>query len=123
MKGAKKGANTTQKEVFNEYKITYWPIEEIIKEAKQENDTTIKYPLAQGVTMVIVDGGDADYDYGRLEVMGVSINVKYRSGKNGYFMSMPSYQKKNGEYANHVLILSKNMIEKISEVLSHHYGE
>ena len=114
--------NETSKEVFNKAEIKFMSLEDILsKKYVNEKGNMVQYPLQQGITLTIIDS-DNDYDFGSLNLFGVSINMTFRSTKNGMMAFYPSYKKSNGEYANLVTSYSKSLNEIIKAVVSAHYN-
>ena len=114
--------NETSKEVFNKAEIKFMSLEDILsKKYVNEKGNMVQYPLQQGITLTIIDS-DNDCDFGSLNLFGVSINMTFRSTKNGMMAFYPSYKKSNGEYANLVTSYSKSLNEIIKAVVSAHYN-
>ena len=114
--------NETNKEVFNKGEIKFFTLDKILSEKCVNDDGNIvKYPLQTGVTLTIIDT-DNNYDFGTLNMFGVSINITFRNTKNGMMAFYPSYKKSNGEYANLVTSYSKSLNEIIKAVVSAHYN-
>ena len=108
-----------EKKLFNVASIHFNSIDDII-EGKEVNGKRTSYPLYGGVTLTITDT-DKDYDFGQLNVFGLCVNVTIFSGKEGMFISYPSYKNKDGEYVNLVNNFDKDFNSIIKEVLARHY--
>ena len=114
--------NETNKEVFNKGELKFLTLDEILsKKHVTEKGNMVQYPLQTGVTLTIIDT-DNDYDFGSLNLFGLSINMTFRSTKNGMMAFYPSYKKSNGEYTNLVTSYSKSLNEIIKSVVSAHYN-
>ena len=110
------------KEVFNKGELKFLTLDEILsKKHVNEKDNIVQYPLQTGVTLTIIDT-DNNYDYGSLNMFGVSINMKFRSTKNGMMAFYPSYKKSDEEYTNLVTSYSKSLNEIVKSVVSAHYN-
>ena len=114
--------NETNNEVFNKGELDFMSLEEILAEKLvNEDGNIVKYPLRTGVTLTIIDNDD-DFDFGSLNIFGVSINVTFRDTKKGVMMFYPSYKKSINKYANLVTSYSKSLNEIIKSVVSAHYN-
>lgn len=126
MKNNKNNAENGKKEIFNYAEIDFNKVDDIVKLAEvteyKKGLNRYQYPLCGGVTLIIYET-DKDYDFGNLNIYGVSINVVIRAGKKGMFLSYPSVKNSKGEYTNQVTNYSKNLINIINEVLNAHYEE
>lgn len=128
MNKTKKATQETKesKEIFNFAELDFNKVEDIVKRKQEEkyrkDQLVTRYPLCGGVTLSIYDT-DKDYDYGTLNIYGVSINVTFRGGKNGMFCSYPSVKTSKGEYSQMVNNFSKAFNSVIKEVLEKHYEE
>lgn len=112
----KNGAQTN----FNEGTLKLNTLEEVLK-GKRVTDKVTLYPLATGVTLSIVEGNETDF--GSLTFFGVRINVAYRMGKNGVFISYPQYKTKDGEYKDHVTSYNKDLNALVRAIIEAHYTE
>ena len=114
--------NETNKEVFNKGEIQFFTLDKILSEKHvNEKGNMVQYPLQTGVTLTIIDT-DNDYDFGSLNLFGLSVNMTFRSTKNGMMAFYPSYKKSNGEYSNLVTSYSKSLNEIVKSVVSAHYN-
>lgn len=113
----------TKKEVFNKGNIKWYDIETVLTQAVEEENVK-RYPLQMGVTLSIYDT-ERDSDFAVLNVFGVAINcsVMYSNKKSSYFLSMPSYKNKKGEYVNLVNSYDSALNSLINELLETHYAE
>lgn len=123
----KKNANTTNNATENKseridyFKAILNKVEDIIANAtKNEKGNATRYELADGVLLTIVDS-DKERDLGSLNIYGLSVNVSIAMGKNGAFVSYPSYKAKDGSYKDLVTSYSKALNDTIKEVLAKHY--
>lgn len=105
---------------FNEGTLKLNTLEEVLK-GKHATDKVTLYPLAPGVTLSIVEGNETDY--GSLTFFGVRINLAYRMGKNGVFVSYPQYKTQNGEYKDHVTSYNKDLNALVRAIIEDHYTE
>lgn len=64
-----------------------------------------------------------DFDNGTIELLGFSIRVQIRSGKNGMFISFPQEKGKDGNYYDRVSCFDKNFHAMIKTVLSGVYED
>ena len=89
--------NEINKEVFNKGELKFLTLDKILsKKSVNDKGNMVQYPLQTGVTLTIIDT-DNDYDYGTLNIFGVSINITFRNTKNGMMAFYPSYKKNNGD--------------------------
>lgn len=118
----KKSTKTTEtkKELFNVADLEFNKLDEIIASKLEEKNVT-RYPVAPGVTLAIFNSDRDDYDFGSLNVYGLSVDITIRSGKKGMFISYPSYKNKDGEYKNLVSNFSKSFNEILASVVNKHY--
>lgn len=64
---------------------------------------------------------DSKNDFGQIVVNNFGINVNVMQGKNGAFLSYPSYKNSKGEYVNLVSCYDKDMNALIKTVLEYLY--
>lgn len=76
-----------------------------------------RYELADGITLGIVFT-DGDVDFGFLDFFGLNVSIKIRTGKNGQFVSFPSYKAKDGSYKDEARVFDKNFHECVRELLA-----
>lgn len=91
----------------------------------EEQKNGMKFELADHIYLFIFDnenGADTAY----LNLYGVSIRADVRAyekdGKTTYFLSYPSFKKKDGTYSQQVKCYSNNINSVINDVLDSYYN-
>lgn len=88
-----------------------------VKNVKETNTYSIdEFSLAPYITLDIVYMSDCNF--ASINIHGVTIRGKIVEGKNGAFISLPSYKDKSGNYKELVTIFNKDMLEAIKIVLN-----
>ena len=64
-----------------------------------------------------------EFDNGTLDLLGFTIRVQIRSGKNGMFISFPQEKGKDGNYYDRVSCFDKQFHQMIKEVLAGVYED
>lgn len=105
-----------KKQVEHTY-ITWMPIEKVIETEKQVSEGMVRFDLSMECSATFFEKTD-----------GISINIwgfefwcKVRKGSKGYFISFPSYQKKDGSYGDYVKCFDKGFRELIEKLIKHLY--
>lgn len=115
-----KKPTTEKKEAFNPGYIEWYDCKTAM-EGLRKTEKRTDIPLGKGVTMSIFESSK-DYDFGSINVFGFSINVTYRNGKNGMFLSFPSVKTAKGDYSNLVSCFDKDFHALAREVLEAFYS-
>lgn len=74
------------------------------------------YTVCDDMEIAIFEGDNSDTAYVTL-FSAVKITCKIRNGKNGAFISLPSFKGSDGEYKDLVKIFSKEIWEDINGLL------
>lgn len=74
------------------------------------------YVVSEAVEVAIFEGENSDTAYLTL-YDAVKITCKIRNGKNGAFISLPSFKCSDGDYKELVKIFSKSIWEDINGLL------
>lgn len=86
----------------------------------------MRFTLCDGLSLTIMGMGDNAEDIAFLNVGDFSIFATVRSyEKNGtkkWFLSLPSYKKKNGDYFEYVRMFNKDLHNTISQLLEDYYS-
>ncbi|MBQ0111597.1 MAG: hypothetical protein KBT03_00540 [Bacteroidales bacterium] len=108
----------------------FFSIDQILEDVENvvdKKDFSIdRYQLSKYVYLDICFNDDGN-DTAQLNVCGVAVKCRIVKAKNRnrevtYFLGLPSYKKKDGDYADLVIIFNKEMNECISELLERIYG-
>lgn len=118
-KGVKKYDNGT--DFFSIDKI----VEDVENVVDKDDFSIDRYHLSKYVYLDICFNEDGN-DTAQLNVCGVAIKCRIVKTKTSkleytYFLGLPSYKKKDGDYANLVIIFNKEMNDCISELLERIY--
>lgn len=103
------------------YKAIEWYSVEKALEGKTKNEKRVDIPLAEGCKLSIFES-NKDYDFGNINLFGFYINVTFRNGKNGMFMSFPSTKTQKGDYADLAGCFDKSFHTFIKELLEAYYA-
>lgn len=91
-------------------------------ENKAVFDLVEKQGGMETVTLTIYPS-DKDTDNAILNLFNFSIRGVIRSGKSGFFLSLPSYKGSDGKYYDHVTVYDKNFHETVKGVLAAFYKD
>lgn len=113
--------------------LKYAKIEDIIANAAQDDKGNTHVDLVEpqtgsdGTKMPVctlhIYPTDYDFDNGILDLLGFSIRVQIRAGKNGMFLSFPQEKGKDGQYYDRVTCFDKNFHSTIKAVLGALYDD
>lgn len=104
---------STKKEVKT-YSTKWYTLDEVISKA-QANEKTVLYPLADGITLNV----NAEKMWANVNYCGCSFFTQIKERKDGgYFLSFPSYKKKDGSWEDIVSIYDKGFHSLVKELLA-----
>ena len=86
---------------------------------KKDKVTAKDFKLNNHLTLKIYEG--KEYDSGYLGYYDMSVHITIRQGKNGAFISFPSYKMKNGDYKEYVTLFSKEDWKALKDFLEENY--
>lgn len=96
------------------YSTKWYTVDEAISKA-QASDKTVLYPLAEGITLNV----NAEKMWAQVNYCGCSFFTQIKERRDGgYFLSFPSYKKKDGSWEDIVSIYDKGFHSLVKELLA-----
>lgn len=114
----KKGGSN---EIKKEYQHIAWYSVEKAMETVHKDTKRTDIQIADGCSISIFES-NKDYDFGNINIFGFYINVTFRNGKNGMFMSFPSVKTSKGDFSDLAGCFDKEFHKFISALLEAYYS-
>lgn len=110
---------TVTKETIEKAAHNHLPWEPFDKVTSEEIKPGVKkYFLSEECTATVYTEQESCY----LMIWGFGIWCKVREGKNGLFLSYPSYKKQDGSYSDLVTCFDKEFNKLINQILEEHFN-